>query len=59
MNTINFKCKKEDFMRIDLFLNSQEYDEKPNFDHIELITEECIYRYTVIYEYGHYYIVTD
>ena len=58
-NTIKLYCDKENFYKIEMFLFSFEWNEKPFFDYVDVETQEGIYSYRIRREHDTFYLIAD
>ena len=58
-NKIKLYCDKENFYKIEMFLFSLEWNEKPFFDYVDVETQEGIYSYRIRREHDTFYLIVD
>lgn len=58
-NKIKLYSDKENFYKIEMFLFSFEWNEKPFFDYVDVETQEGIYSYRIRREHDTFYLIAD
>ena len=58
-NKIKLYWNKENFYKIEMFLFSFEWNEKPFFDYVDVETQEGIYSYRIRREHDTFYLIAD
>ena len=63
LNLLNIEDKNinltQNFYKIEMFLFSLEWNEKPFFDYVDVETQEGIYSYRIRREHDTFYLIAD
>lgn len=57
--TLKLKAHEEEMDFVDWFFMLQEFEEEPEYENIEVHTENNIYNYKVIKQFDKWFVVTD